>query len=263
MLWTIYFKMLWTNCLCCEQIAFDMNYICWCCDHFVIDVSCSIMLWTIGSCCKCFVDAVSVESHCTSQHFRSSHSRKILINCIFLIHKSQHANNANHGVPKYSPPPPNLANLQPWVHSGQWRSQLDASGHAISQPAPRVGVRCTWGGGPGELPWKILKSKLPESPFAAIWAWKLRKYLDLMKGKMWIFMHISDDKIDRKIRKPHSQTPADIDGIIIRIAMYSKIIRGFSAWSNFMSIFISISLEKYISIKFSTILLPLTYYILL
>ena len=24
------------------------------------------------------------------------------------------------------------------------------------------------GGGPGELPWKILKSKLPESPFAAI-----------------------------------------------------------------------------------------------
>ena len=41
---------------------------------------------------------------------------------------------------------------------------------------------------------------------------------------MWIFKHISDNKIDRKIRKPYSQTPADIDDIIIRIAVYSKII---------------------------------------
>ena len=112
------------------------------------------------------------------------------------------------------------------------------------------------GGGPGELPWKILKSKLPESPFAAIWAWNLREYLDLMKGKMWIFKHISDNKIDRKIRKPHSQTPADIDDIIIRIAVYSKIIRGFSAWSNFMSIFDQFHWKIYlnqISYHFATI----------
>ena len=46
---------------------------------------------------------------------------------------------------------------------------------------------------------------------------------------MWIFKQISDNKIDKKIGKPHSQTPADIDDIIIRIAVHSKIIRGFSA----------------------------------
>ena len=43
---------------------------------------------------------------------------------------------------------------------------------------------------------------------------------------MWIFKHISDNKIDKKIGKSHSQTPVDIDDIIIRIAVYSKIIRG-------------------------------------
>ena len=51
--------------------------------------------------------------------------------------------------------------------SSQWRSQLDQSDHAISQRAPKVRVRCTWGGGgPGELPWTILKTRLPESGFS-------------------------------------------------------------------------------------------------
>ena len=52
-----------------------------------------------------------------------------------------------------------------------WMGQLDASGHAIDHDATSAEDASPMhmgGGAPGELPRKILKSKLPESPFAAI-----------------------------------------------------------------------------------------------
>ena len=42
--------------------------------------------------------------------------------------------------------------IKQYIPKSQWRSQLDASGHAILQRALKVKARCTWGGGSGRTP---------------------------------------------------------------------------------------------------------------